>query len=562
MKKKIIPNSIRSCIPLLMAVIIIPLLVLLIVYNIYFSWLLQNQAAVLGKNTISLFSDQMDSILRMIDKSLLGIEVEDAGVYSSDFMQDEQILAQMRVRNTLGEILGTYEFLDGVFTYSPEEKLLTASMVSYENLAKKQSLIAQTNVYAQNFEEGEISNWTGIQIGENFYLLRILRRNGYDIGVWIDISKFLDYLGDSEIQKLDHVGLVSQSGIALFSGYPQFSQQFNLEKSQHDFGVYRLDGETYNTIATPLASGDLSLVALLRTNSILRGLNTFQNVTALVTAILVVAAPLFLLLINRRVVSPAREICAVMSNFGRGDLSIRFQGARVYEEFQLIGTTFNRMASEIGQLKIAAYEKQLEAQRTEMQFLQLQLTPHFYINSLNVIYSLAQVSDFPTIEKMVLALTEYFRYSLKAHSDLVPLQDELHHVESYVAIQKMRYSNRLSVNYQVPAKLAEIKVPLFLLLTFVENSMKYAFTGENMVQVDITAQFTPEGKLVVTIRDNGPGYPVHVLNGSLVNDPNNSHIGIENVRNRLALLYHDQARLTLSNHPSGGAIAVIVIPTQ
>ena len=68
MKKVAFPNSIRTCIPLLMASIIVPLLVLLVAYTIYSGWLLQNQAATLARNSISLFGNQVDSILGMIDK--------------------------------------------------------------------------------------------------------------------------------------------------------------------------------------------------------------------------------------------------------------------------------------------------------------------------------------------------------------------------------------------------------------------------------------------------------------------------------------------------------------
>lgn len=559
MKKPALSNSIRTRVPLLLAAIILPLLALLVASNVYSVWLLQNQAAGLGRNTISLFGHQVDSVLGMIEKNLLNTDVKDAAAAPDLSVQDGQVLNQMRIRNALGEILGTYDFLDGVFTYSPKQDRLTASMVNYGDLAKKQVLVAKTKAYAQAFEQGSVSSWTGIQIGEDFCLLRILRRGGYDIGVWIDISKFLGYLGGSEIQKLDYVGLVSQAGEPLFSGYPQFSQQFDLKKSQRDFGVCRFEGETYNTIATPLDSGSLSLVALLHTTSILKGLDTFQDATVWVTAVLVLAAPLFLLLIHRRVVAPTRQICAVMQDFGHGNLSIRFRHPRIYQEFQLIGSTFNRMASEISQLKIEAYEKQLDAQRTEMQFLQLQLTPHFYINTLNVIYSLAQVADFAAIQEMVLALTKYFRYSLKAHSDLVPLRDEIQHMESYVAIQKLRYSNRLSVSCQISPELTEIKVPLFLLQTFVENSMKYAFTGENRVRVEVCACLSGGERLAVSIRDNGPGYPAHVLEGGLADSP---HVGIENVRKRLALLYQDQASLTLSNPPGGGALTTIIIPVK
>lgn len=70
------------------------------------------------------------------------------------------------------------------------------------------------------------------------------------------------------------------------------------------------------------------------------------------------------------------------------------------------------------------------------------------------------------------------------------------------------------------------------------------------------------GILTVTICDNGPGYPAYVLDGSFLQDPNNPHIGIENVRKRLALLYQEEASLILSNLPGGGAQTRVVIPIQ
>ncbi len=560
MKKRIISNSVQVRIPLLMAAMILPLMALLLLCNVYSASLLQKQAADLGKNTISLFGNQIDSVLSMIEKSLLGTELEDQ-VWNRQSTADQRTLARMKVRLSLNKLLGTYNFLDGVFTYSPEDDSIAASTIEYYDLQKKQAVLEQTLLLSRQFENGGLTGWRGVQVEDDYYLLRILRRGSYDIGVWIDISKFLGHMLTAEIQKLDYVGLVGENGAPLFSGYSDFKQQFDMEKSRSSFGVYRDGQDTYNTIAVPIQKNTLSVVALLRSSSILQGMDVLQYAIAIVTAALFLLAPGFLYWINRQVVRPAKQIASAMKNLGKGDFSFRFRAQRVYDEFQLIGATFNQMASEISRLKIEAYEKQLAEQRTELQFLQLQLTPHFYINSLNVIYSLAQVSDFDTIRQMVLSLTEYFRYSLKAHSDLAALADELRHVRSYAAIQKMRYSNRLAVSFQVEPGLDEARVPLFLLQTFVENSMKYAFRGDNQVQVSISVKREPNSdRLLVDIRDNGPGYPPGVLDGSLFQKPDNPHVGIENVQNRLALLYHGRASLSLSNLPEGGARAFIAIP--
>lgn len=562
MKKHSISNSLQVRIPILVAAMVLPLMLLLVLCNVYSAHLLQRQAADLGRNTISLFGSQVESILALIERSLLGTDLEgnrwDAPNSSPE---DQRTLAQMRIRLSLNELLGTYSFLDGIFTYSPEDDTVTASTVNYSDLQKKKAVLDRTLSFSRQFEAGKVTNWEGVQIGDSYYLLRILRRGGYDIGVWVDISKFFSYTLNAEIQKLDYVGLVSADGSPLFSGYPDFHRQFSLEQSESAFGTYKNGTDRYNTIAVPIRNGSLSIVALLRNSSILQGMSVLQNAIMGVTAVLFLLAPLFLYLINRRVVRPAKQIASAMQGLGRGDLSIRFPEQKVYDEFLLIGSTFNQMACEISRLKIEAYEKQLSEQRTELQFLQLQLTPHFYINSLNVIYGLAQVSDFDTIRQMVLALTEYFRYSLKTRSDLASLKDELRHVRSYVTIQKMRYSDRLSVSFEIEPLLEDARLPLFLLQTFVENSMKYGFRGDDPVLVSISVHRVDGGRsLLVDIRDNGPGYPAEVLDGSLMKDPDNPHVGIENVQNRLALLYHGEASLVLSNLPGGGARAVIRIP--
>lgn len=560
MKKHVFSNSVQVRIPFLMAAMILPLMALLLLCNVYSAHLLQKQAADLGKNTISLFGGQIDSVLSMIEKGLLGTDLEDQ-TWAQHSSEDQRTLARMKVRLSLYDLLGTYNFLDGVFTYSPEDDSIAASTVEYYDLQKKQALLRQSLLFSRQFEDGKLTSWEGVQIGNNYYLLRILQRGNYAIGVWIDISKFFGYMLNAEIQKLDYVGLVDGNGMPLFSGYSDFAQQFDMEKSQSTFGVYQDGQDTYNTIAVPIRRNTLSVVALLRSSSILQGMDVLQNVIGIVTAVLFLLFPCSLYLINRRVVRPTRQIVSAMQNLGEGDFSIRFREQKVYDEFQLIGATFNQMASEISRLKIEAYEKRLAEQRIELQFLQLQLTPHFYINSLNVIYSLAQVSDFDTIQQMVMSLTEYFRYSLKAHSDLASLADELRHVRSYVAIQKMRYSNRLAVSFQIEPGLEEARVPLFLLQTFVENSMKYAFCGDNQMKVSISIKReSGKDRLLVDIRDNGPGYPPSVLDGSLFQEPDNPHVGIENVQNRLALLYQGTASLSLSNLPEGGARALITIP--
>ena len=90
------------------------------------------------------------------------------------------------------------------------------------------------------------------------------------------------------------------------------------------------------------------------------------------------------------------------------------------------------MLDEIQRQKIGSYEQRLAAQQAQLQYLHLQIRPHFFLNCLNLVYSLAGEGKTGPIQDLVLDLSTYLRSVFKGGSKLVPLQSELASVESYV----------------------------------------------------------------------------------------------------------------------------------
>ncbi|MFQ7695431.1 MAG: sensor histidine kinase, partial [Christensenellales bacterium] len=325
--------------------------------------------------------------------------------------------------------------------------------------------------------------------------------------------------------------------------------------------VFSEGGVSYTAVLTQLSTTPLSAVAFMTTTGIVRGLPALH----LILIFLSVFAMLLMLLTLHRtlqtMLQPTNEIVAAMRNLGKGDFSIRFQNKKTYAEYQIIGNAFNDMVSEIQQLKIQAYEEKLHKEKAELRFLQLQLTPHFFINNLNVIYSLAQVQDYAAIGDMVMALTDYFRYAMRPISQMVLLADEIQHVNNYLAIQRMRYKNRFAVEIDCPPEHAACSVPLFVMQTFVGNSLKYAFLGDNRVLIHIAVSADARLEtLQIAIDDNGPGFPEAILSGNWEQLASSGHIGLDNLQSRLKLLFADRAGLSLSNRPEGGAHVGITMP--
>ena len=132
MKIRRLSNSLQLRIPAQLIVMLLPLMVLLVLFNIYSTQLVQEQTASLVKNTISLLESQISATLTQIDRSLLSVDPGSVSPGSDSLSSaDAQTIAQMRARNSIRSILGTYNFLDGVFLYSPATGKVTSYSSEY-----------------------------------------------------------------------------------------------------------------------------------------------------------------------------------------------------------------------------------------------------------------------------------------------------------------------------------------------------------------------------------------------------------------------------------------------
>ncbi|MEO5959479.1 MAG: histidine kinase [Opitutaceae bacterium] len=195
---------------------------------------------------------------------------------------------------------------------------------------------------------------------------------------------------------------------------------------------------------------------------------------------------------------------------------------------------------------------QLEAQLAQAQLhaLKTQLHPHFLFNTHHAIVSLMLKQENATAIKMLTRLSDLLRLTLR-HSDrqMSSLQEELDALELYLGIQRERFRDRLEIRYEIdPATLAA-EVPSLLLQPLVENALKHGIDtlpGQGVLRVRAA---TEDSRLVLTVADNGPGFPIGF-------DPATAAgIGLKNTRARLARLYGaDHTLEFLSASPPGAEV--------
>jgi two-component system sensor histidine kinase YesM len=257
---------------------------------------------------------------------------------------------------------------------------------------------------------------------------------------------------------------------------------------------------------------------------------------------------------------------SAMKHIRDGNLEARIKPYPTSDEFQTVNDTFNNMIDQIHELKINIYEEKINRQKSELKHLQLQINPHFFLNSLNIIHTLARAKDFELIQEMTLCLIQYFRYMFRSNLTFVMLKDELQHVRNYIRIQELRFPESLSFQLEAPEFLLNTPVPPLIIHTFVENTIKYAVTLDDPVKLAVKIELMENNCIKITISDSGKGFKEDILKelkaGHSIIDEQGEHIGIWNVQRRIQLLYKDQAKITLANGKPKGALIEIILPLE
>lgn len=236
-------------------------------------------------------------------------------------------------------------------------------------------------------------------------------------------------------------------------------------------------------------------------------------------------------------------------------------------EFAETGKVLNKLADEIQKLKIDIYEKQLEKQKVELDYAQMQIRPHFYINCLNVIQSMAQVGMTEQIQEITFQVSGYLRYILKKSMEPVTVEKELDFTRNYLRVLECMNDNIYPCDIRCDHKLGQFEIPPLLIQTFVENSIKHAMMPDGgwTIQIVVAPLDVGEEDFVeIIIKDSGPGFDGAAIkrfnSGVFENPSSGNHIGIQNAIARLKMLYGDRARVIFSNDPSHGACVQIIIP--
>jgi LytS/YehU family sensor histidine kinase len=203
---------------------------------------------------------------------------------------------------------------------------------------------------------------------------------------------------------------------------------------------------------------------------------------------------------------------------------------------------------------VRAARAEAAATRAQLAALRAQLHPHFLFNALHTVVQLIPADPARAMEAAEL-VADLLRTTLEEQRDEVPLRDEWRFASRYLAVERIRFGDRLVVRSDVPDRLLEAPVPAFALQTLVENAVRHG-----------AAPRVAPTEIVVTAADTGAGLRLTVRNsgdpGAMPAGVAGAGTGLSRLRDRLAVLYGRSARLAAGPVEDGGYVAEILLPRR
>lgn len=547
---------------------IVPILVMQLLQNYFALESFVREVEQGGKSTIYLYQNQLETSMARIEKTV-------ASYWAQDYSHGRMLYTQ----SDLDALGYTYTIISQYKTLMQGESTLAAMFLLSQPNDLIRSTYDQNNTtyeerqdmqaYAAKVLDGgeqEIQKgWQPCPMGDRYFLVRVM---GSEKACTICFLNLEDTVKPQDAPYYSDGALLlyaDKEGKAITSSQWVQEQSISLLPLESSFSIS--GSPLYLVVKTWSEKSGMYVVFLEEYPGGLQNMGWILFMTLVFSVIVMALIPVLFTRVKSLYIRPLEEMTGVLQAIRDGDLSRRFPVGQRVKELKQVCVSFNQMMDEMKGLKIQAYETELQRRYAELQYLQLQISPHFFLNFLKSLYAMAQRKRFDRIQQAILLFSDYVRYMFYDNTKTVPLDTELHHVENYLDLQRYMTAGDICCSMQVDDEVRHALVPVLCVQTFIENSCKYAMVPGKELVIELRVMWlqSEEGdKVAISVSDNGPGLPSDVYEEcmkDLVFEKKENHVGIRNIRQRLHLLYGDKAGFICINHETGCQFEII-LPLQ
>ncbi|QBE95796.1 Sensor histidine kinase YpdA [Blautia producta] len=264
---------------------------------------------------------------------------------------------------------------------------------------------------------------------------------------------------------------------------------------------------------------------------------------------------------TKHIAKPTQDLLESMKLFGMGNLSHRVE-VKTTDEIGQIGSEYNRMAENIETLIEKVYKMEITQKQAEIDFLCMQINPHFLYNTLDTISWMAIMQGNLDISEMTISLADLLRAMIQKDR-FVTVEDEMKTVKDYLLIQGQRFGDKISVIYDIDEQAYPCRIPNFILQPLIENAIIHGLEPK-LEKGTLRVQIKLENEAVAfCIADNGVGMSreeIQALYEKCEMNDTNQNIGLKNVYRRLILCYGETSRLHIESEKHRGTKIKFILP--
>lgn len=394
-----------------------------------------------------------------------------------------------------------------------------------------------------------------------------LEQNGEAAWVSLDLSfsSISDYISNVSIGQRGYCFIMDAAGNIVY--HPQQQLLYSGLKAENTTALAALEDGAYadDTVIyciTSVEGSDWRIVGVSYVDELVdRNVHEMIRLSFLLAGVLLAAALLTSWLLSHLLGRPLRGLAAAMESFETDADHFTYRPVGGTREVQELSASFGHMVLRIQQLMTTVREEEVNLRKTELKALQAQINPHFLYNTLDSIAWMCEQGRNADAVKMVHALARLFRISISRGHELIPIQKEIEHAESYLQIQKYRYKNQFTYEFDVEPECLDYYCNKITLQPIIENAINHGLdllVEEGHIAVRV---FQQGEDIVFCVQDNGVGMTAEQIESIMQHGPHDrTGIGIKNVNDRLKIYFGKSYGLHITSEPDVGTCVEIRMP--
>lgn len=296
-------------------------------------------------------------------------------------------------------------------------------------------------------------------------------------------------------------------------------------------------------------------------------LRTFLVIVFSISFALIIIFTFIVVLLSNSITNPLRELQKEMTKVENFNYEIT--KSKMVEgsiEVNELSKSFSQMMTRIKELMQKVVVEQEEQRKSELKALQNQINPHFLYNTFDSVIYMIDKGENEKAEEMIVALSKFFRISVSKGRNIIPLEKEIEHAKYYLQIQKLRFGDTFTFNFNVDQKLYNYNVIKLILQPIIENAIGHGIDerGDSIGNINING-YEEDGLIYLEIVDNGFGIlpeKIKEIYASFDDSTIHNGVGLKNVYERIRIYYGSEANIKIESELDVGTKITIIIPVK